>query len=372
MQAWTGGVLDRSFASGTRHALLNRPEQESFCTRLVNSPSQTLARSIYALRAPTNPSPSPSSSSSSSSSSSPQIQNPLHIVCISDTHNATPPLPDGDLLIHAGDLTQSGSRRELDAQIAWLDAQPHRFKVVIAGNHEICLDAAFGRRGEGAQRGGGSLKQRDEEAEAEPIDWKSLIYLQNSATTLAFESSGGDASTSADLPSPSRREIKIFGSPYTPQHGNWAFQYARADGARMWEEEICIPSDTDILITHGPPRGHLDLGFMGCMGLRRVLWGMKMKGEQRPPLVHVFGHVHGGYGREVAFWDGFQQAYEGALERRTILLRWVCLTMLVWYGILGVLTGWYGSGGAETVMVNAAAVGGVHDEKRREAICVDI
>lgn len=49
----------------------------------------------------------------------------------------------GDLLIHAGDLTQSGSMEELDAQIEWLDRQPHRYKVVIAGNHELCLDLSF-------------------------------------------------------------------------------------------------------------------------------------------------------------------------------------------------------------------------------------
>lgn len=51
-----------------------------------------------------------------------------------------PELPDGDLLLHAGDLTQSGSFEELQMQIDWLHSQPRKFKVVIAGNHDLCLD----------------------------------------------------------------------------------------------------------------------------------------------------------------------------------------------------------------------------------------
>ena len=57
----------------------------------------------------------------------------VSIVCISDTHNREPHLPDGDVLLHAGDLTKTGSFAELQAQIDWLDRQPHRHKVIIAG-----------------------------------------------------------------------------------------------------------------------------------------------------------------------------------------------------------------------------------------------
>ncbi|CEL09728.1 hypothetical protein ASPCAL12859 [Aspergillus calidoustus] len=331
------------------NALLNRPEQDSFWRRLLKSPATTLAKSLYALRGSLAPSPSSSPDESSSSSTT-----PIHIVCISDTHNTTPSLPDGDILIHAGDLTQSGSWCELEAQIAWLDAQPHRFKVVVAGNHEICLDSSFpvprassGPQGEQEVKEGG--EGEGEDGGDQPIDWKSLIYLENTSATLRLGSS---------------REIKIFGSPYTPKHGNWAFQYPRTRTG-IWDE-TGIPEDTDILITHGPPKGHLDLGFMGCAGLRSVLWGM-----ERKPLLHVFGHVHGGYGTEVVWWDGLQRAYEGVLEGRSVFERWAWLAMLIWYGILGVLTGWSGAGG-KTIMVNAAAVGGVRDEKRRDAICVDI
>ncbi|KAL2869731.1 Metallo-dependent phosphatase-like protein [Aspergillus lucknowensis] len=299
-------------------ALLHRPEQESFWTRFRRSPVTVLARYIYDSRAV--------------AETNARNVNRVRVVCISDTHNTRPVLPDGDILIHAGDLTQSGTRQELDEQISWLDSQPHRYKVVIAGNHELCLDSRF------------PAPRCNED---DPVSWKSLIYLQNSSTTLSFGHG---------------RRLMVFGSPYTPKHGNWAFQYPRTNTA-VWEE-IGIPEDTDILITHGPPKAHLDLGRMGCLYLLSRLWKMR-----RRPVLHVFGHVHGGYGKEVVLWDAFQQAYESAMDCRS---RWFNLARLAWLRLVRLLTGWSWDGQQRTVMVNAAAVGGVRDEKRREAICVDI
>ncbi|EAW19304.1 putative phosphoesterase [Aspergillus fischeri NRRL 181] len=136
----------------------------------------------------------------------------IRVVCISDTHNTQPQLPEGDLLIHAGDLTQSGTQVELEAQIEWLDRQPHRFKVAIAGNHELCLDPKAQ-----AKTPGGN----------EAVDWKSIRYLENSSTILDF----------------GYGRLKVFGSPYTPRHGNWAFQYPRNEN--IWDE-IRMPEDVDI------------------------------------------------------------------------------------------------------------------------------
>ena len=67
----------------------------------------------------------------------PRTQSPL------DTHNTRPNLPAGDVLIHAGDLTCKESFRELQFKLGRLIAQPHKYKIVIAGNHELLLDAAF-------------------------------------------------------------------------------------------------------------------------------------------------------------------------------------------------------------------------------------
>jgi 3',5'-cyclic AMP phosphodiesterase CpdA len=55
------------------------------------------------------------------------------IVCISDTHNQTPKLPPGDVLIHAGDLTNQGSYSELKKTVEWLEKADYQAKIVVAG-----------------------------------------------------------------------------------------------------------------------------------------------------------------------------------------------------------------------------------------------
>lgn len=59
-------------------------------------------------------------------------------VCISDTHNASPggafKLPKGDVLIHAGDLTNQGSEQELKKTIKWIEESDFEAKIVIAGS----------------------------------------------------------------------------------------------------------------------------------------------------------------------------------------------------------------------------------------------
>ena len=67
---------------------------------------------------------------------------PIRIICISDTHNAIPSLPPGDIMIHAGDLTTHGTLAEVQAQLQWLSSQAHTHKIVIAGNHDTLLDEA--------------------------------------------------------------------------------------------------------------------------------------------------------------------------------------------------------------------------------------
>ena len=67
------------------------------------------------------------------------------IVCISDTHNNTPKLPPGDVLIHAGDLTNQGSYDELERTVAWLEKAPFEVKIVVAGmlflsSVKMCVD----------------------------------------------------------------------------------------------------------------------------------------------------------------------------------------------------------------------------------------
>jgi len=69
--------------------------------------------------------------------------NALSCVCISDTHgmhHSLAPLPEGDILIHAGDCLGSGSVKSLQSFAEWLEAQPHRHKILVAGNHDDAIE----------------------------------------------------------------------------------------------------------------------------------------------------------------------------------------------------------------------------------------
>ena len=279
----------------------------------------------------------------------------IHIVCISDTHNthnSQPPIPNGDILIHAGDLTVSGTKNELDNVLSWLESQPHPHKFFIGGNHDTHLAAT----------------PESEIHEYISSTYPSLIYLQESSAQVTIRG----------------RTLRVYGSPYTPQHGSWVFQYPKVhapwyspsekptseyQSTKIWSR---IPPLTDILITHGPPLAHLDSGSNinfgksttdGCYALLTALWHVR-------PKVHVFGHIHVGRGVELVRWDAMQKVYEEVCARR---VGWSGLVGLVWWKM--VLWFW-GSGltveDGVTVMVNAASVGGVRDDRRLGSITIDI
>ncbi|KAH8802806.1 Metallo-dependent phosphatase-like protein [Xylogone sp. PMI_703] len=250
----------------------------------------------------------------------------IRVVCISDTHTNTTEVPDGDLLIHSGDLTNAGTIKEIQEQLDWIDSLPHKEKIVVAGNHDSYFDP----------------KSRKEEDNGKKLNLKSIHYLENKSITLKFK--GG-------------RKLNIFGSPYIPQCGgsDFAFQYNR--GTDHWKNHI--PRDTDVLITHGPPRYHLDLGI-GCASLLEEIWRVR-------PRLHVFGHVHSGHGQQSVFWDEGQRAYERLMARKKGGLiwdffpstAWLDALKVIWYGFKGIL--WQRlmvgpSGGNGGVMVNAALV----------------
>jgi predicted phosphodiesterase len=254
------------------------------------------------------------------------IINPVTVVCVSDTHNAQFELPGGDLLIHAGDLAQSGSFQELQLAINWLRSQPHRHKIVIAGNHDLLLDATLDS---GPPRGRDVPPRRREE-----LDWGDIIHLQDSAVTLTCSNG---------------RQLRLYGSPKSAKHGNWAFQSPRSQN--VWKD--VVPDDTDILITHGPPRAHLDLN-LGCHHLLQELWRVR-------PSLHVFGHVHEGHGHEWLYYDGLQSAFEGVVTRGGLLnmLR-VMKEALLWC--------WTPMKQPKTLLVNPSMVGGLRDNQRRRPI----
>ncbi len=176
----------------------------------------------------------------------------MRIVVISDTHgmHEQVSLPDGDVLVHAGDFTARGALKEVAEFNRYLGRLPHRHKIVIAGNHELCLERDAGR------------------AEKLLTD---CIYLRDSSVVL--------------------EGIRFYGSPWQPWFLDWAFNLQR--GAPLREKWQLIDEDTDVLITHGPPFGHCDQLYSGeHVGCEELIGFV---GKIRPAL-HLFGHIHEAYG----------------------------------------------------------------------------
>ncbi|KXG47375.1 uncharacterized protein PGRI_012450 [Penicillium griseofulvum] len=256
------------------------------------------------------------------------ITRPIAIVCISDTHNTQISIPDGDVLIHAGDLTQSGTFKELQTALTWLSAQPHSTKIVIAGNHDLLLDST---------RDDPSCQAASERAQ---LNWGDIIYLENQEVTISC---------------PNGRQLRVYGSPYSAHYGNWAFQYPKDQN--VWDSSV--PDGIDILITHSPPLAHLDLLKLGCAHLLRTLWRVK-------PRLHVFGHVHEGAGTDWMLFNGLQNAYE-----RTVAARGGVKNLLstIWEFAKAYVRP---PTEAQCLLVNASIVGGLRDNERRQAIKVFI
>ena len=205
-------------------------------------------------------------------------------VCISDTHNSLPKLPPGDVLVHAGDLTNQGSFSELQKTVAWLEQAPFQCKLVVAGNHDITLDSSF------YKEYGSRFHNQQPQDTLECIDLlkksPSITYLNHEAKTISLGGQDGPQTT-----------FKVFGSPYSPSRGLWAFGYTPEDAVALWEQ---VPLDCDVVISHTPPKFHCDeapsRGSAGCEALRQALWRV------RPRLV-VCGHVHESRGAETVLWD---------------------------------------------------------------------
>ncbi|KAI1635716.1 Metallo-dependent phosphatase-like protein [Biscogniauxia mediterranea] len=215
-------------------------------------------------------------------------------VCISDTHNRTVNLPKGDVLIHCGDLTNNGSFTELSKQVAWLENADFECKIVVAGNHDLTLDPAF------FAQWGAHFFNGDPQ---DPIACQNLLAQSPSLAYLCHES----RTVKLTSPSGPRTRFSVFGSPHSPEHGRapaWsAFQYGTTpDGNNeaadaLWAQ---IPLDTDILVTHGPARTHLDAtlrgSLAGCGSLQRAMCRVR-------PRLAVCGHVHEARGVERVRWD---------------------------------------------------------------------
>lgn len=178
----------------------------------------------------------------------------MQIVCLSDTHGQhhNIDVPEGDVLIHAGDFTRTGGVQETKDFLDWYAELPHQYKVFIAGNH----DRGFER-------------EREKTMEKIPSD---IIYLEDSGVQI--------------------EHLYFWGSPYTPKFFNWSFGKNRGEEILAYWQKI--PLHTNILITHGPPKNILDTTYkgynVGCADLADTLSTLN------DLKLHVFGHIHEAYG----------------------------------------------------------------------------
>lgn len=177
---------------------------------------------------------------------------------ISDTHTFHGFLkePEGiDMVIHSGDVAIPSSpylnEPEVLNFIEWFSSLDIKYKVFVAGNHDTSIEKRLVTPGQ--------------------IQAKGIIYLENASTQI--------------------EGVNIFGTPCTPEFGiGWAWNRKREKMFKVWDS---VPEDTDIIVSHGPPKGILDLtidrnnnyDLCGCSN-------MKKKMLELQPRLCLFGHIH--------------------------------------------------------------------------------
>lgn len=174
----------------------------------------------------------------------------MRIVAVADTHcfqDDLGEIPEGDVFVHAGDMLRRGSLDELVAVASWIRALPHRHKIVVAGNHDVCFQ-----------------RQR---ARALELLGPEVHYLEDALVELDG--------------------VRFWGAPWQPEFNDWAFNLPR--GEALAEKWSLVPSGVDVLVTHGPPLHHGDRtevhGRQGCEALHEALKRIR-------PRLHLFGHIH--------------------------------------------------------------------------------
>lgn len=185
----------------------------------------------------------------------------MKILHISDTHGfhenlVLPDLSTIDVIIHSGDESNYRNpipnKKEFYDFIEWYGSLEHPHKIMIAGNHSSYI----------------ATHKKDAEA---AMEREGIIYLNKTFVEIDGK--------------------VIYGDPITPTFGDWYFMASRDKIHKHWE---LLPEHCDILVTHGPPKGILDLSynrkneleFCGCSSLRRHI-------EKHQHIKAVlFGHIH--------------------------------------------------------------------------------
>lgn len=192
----------------------------------------------------------------------------VSIVAVSDLHGHLPELPKCDIVIIAGDMSPAIEQNKWGDEVkswwevdfkCWIADLKCRYVIAIAGNHDfICQAHPEIPKG---------LISRNEKAE-----YNKWHYLQDEGVELMG--------------------LYFWGTPWQPPFFDWAFNLPEPELAVIFK---LIPTMTDVLITHGPPQGILDItprmDSAGSSALRH-----RLDSERLQPQVHIFGHIHSSYG----------------------------------------------------------------------------
>lgn len=187
----------------------------------------------------------------------------MKICAISDTHRRHNDIsvPEADVLVHCGDFTNQGTTDEFKSFLNWFSSLTHKHKIFICGNHELGMDVY-------------PKNIKKKELIKKYVDnYLDFYYLENSSIIIDG--------------------VKFYGSPATPFFRNWAFNIDKSAIGLTWD---LIESDTNVLITHGPPYQILDSVIMrfgedrdphqGCPSLFNRIQELKQL------KAHLFGHLH--------------------------------------------------------------------------------
>ncbi|GLB43247.1 putative calcineurin-like phosphoesterase [Lyophyllum shimeji] len=181
----------------------------------------------------------------------PQSPGWTRFVCISDTHTRNFAVPDGDVLLHSGDLTNRGTLPEFKKTMEWLYTLPHKVKIIIAGNHDLTLHTDWYETAHKRWHGdlGKQLLNGPRAQEA------NLVYLQDSSQTFQIKPDG--------------RTWSVYGSSWSPYFFGWAFNYPREEGEAL----VTRFPKSDILYVTVP-----------------FITPIRCKGEGEPPVVQNDRH----------------------------------------------------------------------------------
>lgn len=178
----------------------------------------------------------------------------LKWVAISDTHTIHEQviIPECDVLVHAGDFSSTGRPFEVESFLKWFNKQPATYKICISGNHD-------------------GLDDEHPELFKKMLSlYPDIIYLRDEGCEI--------------------EGIKIWGRPWTPTFYDWYFMADRGS-PKMLDTLKMIPSDTDVILTHGPAFGILDRvnGMnVGCDDLLNEL----NSGRLSKLKMMIVGHIH--------------------------------------------------------------------------------